>query len=663
MNNFTQYQQRKHALLDAYDAILGADLLPIEETGALQVRERRKDLEDGRFLVAVCGRIKAGKSTLLNALLFQDWIVPTDDLPLTAKNTLIEYGSVSSVEATFFSKDEWDMLTKELRAGPPQVAAEFFDEVREAAAHGVSESACILPEALVRKSGNVADLAKFVTPVSKGGIYTPFVKQVRLAHPHPWLQSVTIADTPGVDDPYKFREDQTKRFVTRAGAVLYVTYAGQAMAQQDFDFLNEYLIHVAPQRRLIAVNKSDTLKQGGEDVEAYLRSLMDSPEPAIRSVFGERDSVRMVSALGSLISQALHHGRPLSEDNDYYRSQLERSGHLDAGKNGIDTLRNLVEERLVSQDGEAIIRDHAQFLRSLFERKRRLCQRDISLREEHLHDLGQTEEQLHAQICEIQQQLVMMEATLEKGRKKVLSRRKALLSTLQHAFDKAWLAIVDKVRADLDDDRHIDGMGNRASWSFNKHFVHHRDKLEVVLKQCVNGIETSLKDLGDELRGAWAGWHSAAYLEDALSYSLYDTLHGLRSVLDDAGSAARLEKVREESTIFYQRWFNTSGGRRAAAAAIVKTLSDQLGPAIGREGEQARHELIQEVDKQLATMADQLKAVQHTRLRDLESLTQGKADRVRERDSVAADIAATRAILARLDGVLSSVEDALTAQE
>jgi hypothetical protein len=655
MKNFDQYEGRKKSLLDAYDTILGADLLPIEETGALQVQERRRDLEEGRFLVAVCGRIKAGKSTLLNALLFEDWVVPTDDLPLTAKNTLIEYGPVPSVEATFFSKQEWDLLVDELHAGDQKMAEEFFNEVSEAREHGVREAECILPQALVRSSANVGDLLQFVTPVSKGGIYTPFVKQVRLAYPHAWLRSVTIADTPGVDDPYKFREDQTKKFVTRAGAVLYVTYAGQAMAQQDFDFLNEYLIHVPPRRRLIAVNKSDTLKQGGDDVEGYLRSLMDSPEPAIRSVFGKRDSVRMVSALGSLIGRAVRDGRPLSEDNEYYRGLLDRTGHLEAGKNGIDALRDLVEERLVSDDGEAIINDHAQFLASLFERKRRLCMKQLSLRDEHLHDLGNTEERLKTQIGELRQQLEMVKAVLKKGETRIKSRSKATFSKLQQAFDAAWSTIIENVRNDLDDDTDIDGMGNRASWSFNTHFLAHRDELERALSQSVASLETALNDLGGELRAAWAGWHSAGYLETTLSYSLYDTLHSMRSVLSDAGSAQHLEKVREDSTIFYQRWFNTRGGRRAAASAIVQSLKDQLGPAMQAEYENVRRQLMNEVGEQLKAIAGQLEDVQKTRLHDLDRLTVGNADRATERETVLADIATIKADLAQLDKVKATI--------
>lgn len=659
MKSFAQYEQRKTDILHAYNTVLAGGLLPVEETGIAQVEERRRDLEEGRFLVAVCGRIKAGKSTLLNALLFGDWIVPTDDLPLTAKNTLVEYGLEPSLEVTFFNSSEWDALTRELGEGDRKMAHEFFGEVDEAAARGVSKHECIRQEAVIKRSNDVSQLGKFVTPVAKGGIYTPFVKQVRLVHPHPWLRSVTIADTPGVDDPYKFREDQTKKFVTRAGAVLYVTYAGQAMAQQDFDFLNEYLIHVPPNRRLIAVNKADTLKQGGNDVESYLQSLMNSPEPAIRSVFGRQDSVRMVSALGSLLAEARQHGRPLSEDNEFYRGQLEKSGHLDSERNGIDALRSLVEERLVSQDGESIIQDHARFLTSLFERKRRISQRDLSLLDERLRDLGQTEEQLQVQIGEIQQQLRSMDSSLLKGKAAVKRTCDDLFRTLEGTFDDAWVKTIDNVRKELSHDSDIDGMGGRASWSFNTHFLAQRDHLGVALKACVSGIETATKDFSDELRGAWAGWHSAAYLDDALSYSLYDTLHSLRGVLENVGSAERLEKVREENTIFYQRWFNTQGGRRAASSAIVQTLRSQLEPAIRAEFDRVKDQLQAEVIAQLDKVSGQLKEVQHTRLTDIEKLTQGKADRGRERDAVAADISKINHSLAGLVEMQASLREQL----
>ena len=236
MQNFGDFNTRKLALLQAYETVLRSDILPVDETGPAQLEERRKDLEDERFLVAVCGRIKAGKSTLLNALLFQDWVMPTDDMPLTAKNTLVEYGEQKALEVTFFNREEWNALTAQLRAGDSRMQEEFFAEVGQSEGHDVRERDWVKPEGRIERFDSLDGLRKFVTPVERGGIYTPFVKRVKVIHPHPWLRLVTIADTPGVDDPYKFREDQTRQFVTRAGAVLFVTYAGQAMSQPTSTF-------------------------------------------------------------------------------------------------------------------------------------------------------------------------------------------------------------------------------------------------------------------------------------------------------------------------------------------------------------------------------------------------------------------------------------------
>jgi len=208
--------------------------------------------------------------------------------------------------------------------------------------------------------------------LSEGGKYTPFVKEVKVSHPHLWLKSVTVADTPGVDDPYKFREDHTTSFVSQAGAVLYVTFAGQAMAKPDIDFLNKYLLHVPSEKRIIAVNKVDELRDGGtSEVQAYLKGLQAHSEPSIRNVFGVSGSVMFVSAMGGLIAQMLARYEQIpGELGSFYLPRLQKSGYLQPAKHGIDALRQKVEERLVNRKGKDILNGHAAFLNALFERKR-----------------------------------------------------------------------------------------------------------------------------------------------------------------------------------------------------------------------------------------------------------------------------------------------------
>lgn len=656
MQNFSDFNTRKRALLQAYETVLRSDILPVDETGPAQLEERRKDLEDGRFLVAVCGRIKAGKSTLLNALLFQDWVMPTDDMPLTAKNTLVEYGERQALEVTFFNLKEWNALTAQLHAGDLKVQEEFFAEVRQAEGCDVRERDWIKAEGRVERFDSLADLRKFVTPVERGGIFTPFVKAVKVIHPHPWLRLVSIADTPGVDDPYKFREDQTRRFVTRADAVLFVTYAGQAMSQPDFDFLNEYLIHVPPERRLIAVNKADLLRRGSADVDAYLRDLMDSPEPAIRSVFGKRDSVRMVSALGGLIAQTELAGREVPEEYVWSRNQLDKSGHLDAGANGIDALRLLVEERLVGHQGASIIDGHARFLVSLFERKRRQAKAALTLDLGRLDDLSQTQEQLREQIGAIETEMKAMERSLNAAKKVLLRDCVRLLTRLERAFGKAHTHTMENTNQTLSAETQIDTLGKRASWIFLENFDIERVMLEDALNECVEAIEESVKGFSETLRAGWSHSSSAPFLDDVLSVSTGESLHSLRALRTGISSVEQLDKLREDSTVFYQRWFNTGTGRARAVSAILDPMNKQLQAGLEGKSDEVKKQLNDELQKTVLQIETRLQGMQQGRLDDKEKLTKGHHDRSMERAAKQAEIEAGQARLTTLAALEAEVK-------
>ncbi len=91
MKNLEHYMNQKEKLLANYNQIIGADfLLPLEDITVDVIETRKHQLEKEHFFASVTGQIKSGKSTLLNALLFGDEILPSDDTPHTAKITRIQ---------------------------------------------------------------------------------------------------------------------------------------------------------------------------------------------------------------------------------------------------------------------------------------------------------------------------------------------------------------------------------------------------------------------------------------------------------------------------------------------------------------------------------------------------------------------------------------------
>lgn len=71
--------------------------------------------EEGRLLkVGIIGRVKAGKSSLLNALLFDgNDILPKAATPMTAALTIMEYGEDVRAEVDFFTQKDIDNFKSE----------------------------------------------------------------------------------------------------------------------------------------------------------------------------------------------------------------------------------------------------------------------------------------------------------------------------------------------------------------------------------------------------------------------------------------------------------------------------------------------------------------------------------------------------------------------
>ncbi len=313
MADLVKFGKDRQRLLHWYDRVGDTPLLHDDEVTIQALNERREGLLTERFVVAVCGQMKAGKSTALNALLFGASILPMSVTTMTAKITLISSAGDAdpSISVTFYDSDEWPRIVDAIRTN--QYSWEEFEEALELAAQGGvwSDELIQRPAKRIEVPG-LDSLDQFVAVPDDGGLYSPFVKSVELKASDPWLGSVVVADTPGVNDPNKDREALTKKWVLQADAVVYLTYAGQAgMTQDDVEFIDENLLHIPANRRIIAVNKID-LVQDPSQVLSHLDDLRQS-SVRMRSLLGDEDSIILCSALGALIDRALSERRELEE--------------------------------------------------------------------------------------------------------------------------------------------------------------------------------------------------------------------------------------------------------------------------------------------------------------------------------------------------------------
>lgn len=171
--------------------------------------------EKPEFHIAFVGTIKAGKSTLINALLGKNY-ASTSVTPETAVLTKFRHCEKENyVKIKFYSKEEWTMLWNSISGN----ADVFLEEYK--ALNAEQEKSKWVGHADEYYNVRVDEMENEIenwTSSKKAAHY--FVKEVEIG-----LQSfnmpteVVFVDTPGLDDAVKYRSDVTRQYIDRANAV------------------------------------------------------------------------------------------------------------------------------------------------------------------------------------------------------------------------------------------------------------------------------------------------------------------------------------------------------------------------------------------------------------------------------------------------------------
>ena len=169
------------------------------------------------FQIAFVGTIKAGKSTLINALLNYE-LASTRVTPETAALTKFKHADEDSVEITFYTSDEWEQLWKSATATANSVFIKDYKNLNADAEkskwlnHDVHKIIC--PD----KAALKAEIERWTS--SKSPVHY-FVKEVSVGlKEFDMPDGVVFIDTPGLNDVVEFRSDITRNYIKRANAVL-----------------------------------------------------------------------------------------------------------------------------------------------------------------------------------------------------------------------------------------------------------------------------------------------------------------------------------------------------------------------------------------------------------------------------------------------------------
>lgn len=226
-----------------------------KETGLLSVKfqDEFADIFDNNTLrIGVIGKMKAGKSSFLNALIFGDRILPTGDKPVTVTLTEISYAEKDSAEVEF--------LTEEDIAGIRELANSGSDDFKVKEARKLIKCLESIDGGYQQYTSkgtiktNRDSLEDFV---SEKGQYSGLAKSVKIFINDNRLKGVTIIDTPGFNDPIASRGEDTKNAIKTCQIVLFVHDVLDKYDTAELEMAKEQFEYAGISEVIEVINKTD----------------------------------------------------------------------------------------------------------------------------------------------------------------------------------------------------------------------------------------------------------------------------------------------------------------------------------------------------------------------------------------------------------------------
>ena len=295
--------------LEAYNEELGEledTLFDIEKIGGPEAAKKAqklvKQLRSFEASITMIGQIKAGKTSLVNAMAGRPNLLPADVNPWTSVITSLHLNTPMAQGAPrasfqFFDQDEWDHLVEnggrigELssRAG----ADEEMNKVREQIGQMYEKTRARLGrkfEMLLGQRHNYAEMdddlmQRYVcmgddfdeiSQAEQQGRFADITKSADLYMEAPFLpMPLCIRDTPGVNDTFMMREQITIKALRDSRICVVVLSAHQALSSMDMGLIR-LISNVKSREIVIFVHRVDELSDPANQIAEIRASIQQT---------------------------------------------------------------------------------------------------------------------------------------------------------------------------------------------------------------------------------------------------------------------------------------------------------------------------------------------------------------------------------------------------
>ncbi len=194
------------------------------------------DYRKRRIEIAVVGTVKAGKSSLINALIGTH-LASVDPTPETS--ILVKYRTTSEgnyLKINFYTEAQWNKLWSTAKN-----ATVFRNEYDRLGAENIKYEYLNKPQKYITCSSE--ELPRIMMEWSKSDAPKHFfVKEIEVGYQSDTIpHDVFLVDTPGLSDPVRYRSDITRRYIKRSDWILACITGENLSCQPEFNFLSKVI--------------------------------------------------------------------------------------------------------------------------------------------------------------------------------------------------------------------------------------------------------------------------------------------------------------------------------------------------------------------------------------------------------------------------------------
>lgn len=455
MNIFESYKRQKEELRALCQQAVDYGWVKPEFRKELEAK-----LEAEKLTIGVIGQMKAGKSTFLNAFVFEKDVLPAATTPMTAALSVITYGEQERVVAEFYTEDEWQEQKTTAQCNLQEMTDELQRSKVQAAQELVAKSAALggqLPQLLGKMQED--SLSNLVEYVGADGKYVSITKSVTIYYPKEYLKGVEIVDTPGFNDPIVSREERTKEFLAKADVVLMMLYAGRPFDATDRDIIFKNVGQCGVGKLVIGINKYDIpLEQGEkeEEIRDYVsqeikKACQASHDDSLKQLLLEATPIPISAEMALLSYLPLE----LIQKTERYKHAWDRhSENFELvtqaeflKKSLFSDLTRRVQEVISKEKAEILIAKPRNAIKAAMEKAKQDLDSAILTSEDMIKNLGLPDEELQERQDDIR-----------RARKRVEKRLRALENELfEDKFEELRKGHIQEF------DRAIDNVAREAS--------------------------------------------------------------------------------------------------------------------------------------------------------------------------------------------------------